>query len=132
MSNMRTKDGLRNIEDINILLIYLYGNKEHEVKIPGRVPGTWFRFRISDDFELEEDFLPSISGERTKWMGFRKCQNLSLQTLVAIIDNLKVLPPEKYKRFQNRWEEVSAITREMLSMTRLSGVAPDDIRRGNV
>ena len=103
------------VNDIRDLLIYLYADKTHEVMAPGVIEGTWHRFRMNGDMQLESDFLPNLGTGTEEWTGFSLFRDTSVPYLLDIIECLKAQPPVESENegYESRWDEVVGAARKL-------------------
>jgi len=100
---MRTKDVMHELEDITILLQWLYQDDDHEVRIENSV--GFMRFKMDEDLNImrfNENF-PEI--------GWGYCE-LTVRELFSIKRQLEettgdIMFPNKFK---NKWEEIKRMT----------------------
>lgn len=89
---------LKNFDEVNLLLKYLYINEDHSVKYYNAM-GFQFKLRMDDDGEL----LRTVNGLETELTS----PELTHLELFAIIEQLKKADPEIYPDlFKTRWEEI--------------------------
>jgi len=102
---MRTKEGLKDIEDITILLQYLYMDENHKIVIKNSI-GVPLELYMNDDFEIGCRNLNFPSVPPMDWRSESHPSNL-----IGIIYGLKKEPAKEFpERFKNRWEEIKTIT----------------------
>lgn len=101
----RYKTGLAELDEVNILMKYLYLSEEHSVIFQNTI-GIQFKLSMTDDFELKREMLNgAVPGM------ILPCTDFTCNTLIAIIDQLKEQPAvEIPNSFKNRWEEVRTMT----------------------
>ena len=92
---------LKNFDEVNLLLKYLYINEEHSVKYHNSMNFT-FTLRMDDDGEL----LRTVNGLESEL----KSPEMTHLELFAIIEQLKKAEPEIYPdMFKTRWEEIETM-----------------------
>lgn len=109
---MRTKDGLKRLEDISILLQYLYLDESHEVTISNGM--TDIRIHMLDNFRF--------MAKNMQFPDFAEMvytREMTVPNMLAIIRQLKETPAREFPhRFENRWEEIETLTRMNLYKNR--------------
>lgn len=102
---MRTKDGLKQLKEITILLQYLYLDESHEVTVSNGV--TDIRIRMLNDFRFTAQNMQFPSLPELAYTG-----EMTVPNMLAIIEQLKETPAKEFShRFANRWEEIETLTR---------------------
>ena len=113
---MRSKDILKEFEDITILNQYLYMNEDNYVDYFNGI--TTLRIKMNEDCEYLAINLvfPNLKP--------LKCSNdMTINFIRNIIENLKKQEPIlKNTRFQNRWEEIKDTTLANLSLNLMKQV----------
>ena len=112
IKKMRTKDNLFLLEEIPILLQYLYMDEKHNVTFNNGL--TDLQIRMDEDFNiwcrnLQFPDIPELdfSGQMTTLY------------MLGVIQILQKAPPVEYKNsFKNRWEEIKHITLANLALNR--------------
>ena len=101
---MRTVDILLDLEEIPILLQYLYMNEDHRVTVDNGVTKLEIRMTEGCYFfakNLRFPDLPDLS----------YTDMMTIPNMLGIIDQLKHYPPVEFKNeFKSRWEELRTIT----------------------
>ena len=118
---MRSNDTLlKELPEALTLCQYLYMDKDNSVKVPGMVPGTWFRYTMNEDLDIIEQFMPNL-GERhpKEWMPPSIDREMTVSKLCNVVRNLKELPAEEFPdSFSNRWEEINRITLDTVGLNK--------------
>lgn len=101
---MRSKDILKEFEDITIFNQYLYMNEENYIDYFNGI--TTLRIKMNEDCEY---LAINLAFPNLKPL---KCSNdMTINFIRHIIENLKRQEPIlKNTRFQNRWEEIKDTT----------------------
>lgn len=107
---MRSKDILKEFENITILNQYLYMNEDNYVDYFNGI--TTLRIKMNEDCEY---LAINLAFPNLKPL---KCSSdMSINFIKNIIENLKKQEPIlKNTRFQNRWEEIKDTTLANLSL----------------
>lgn len=107
----RYKTGLEELDEVNMLMKYLYMSDEHYVMFENTI-GIQFKLTMTDDFELKREMINgAIPGT------IFPCTDFSCNVLMAVIDQLKKQPAAELPgSFQNRWEELRTITAGNLAL----------------
>lgn len=110
---MRSKDILKEFEDVTILNQYLYMNEDNYIDYFNGI--TTLRIKINEDCEY---LAINLAFPNLKPL---KCSNdMTVNFIRNIIENLKQQEPIlKNTRFQNRWEEIKDTTLANLSLNLL-------------
>lgn len=110
---MRTNDVLFGIEEIPILLQYLYMSDEHFVTVDNGMCKLEIRMRENCTFHAKNlNFLDLPDLEYTDMM--------TIPNMLGIIDQLKTVPPVEFKDyFTSRWEEIKTITYTNVTQNKL-------------
>lgn len=100
---MRTKEILTGgLEDIKILLQYLYMNEEHNITISNGI--TKLNIKLGDNLEVLQMNL-SFSH-----LGYTH-RPMRLEEWLACVEQLKEQPSDcGYGNFKSKWEEIEKIT----------------------
>lgn len=107
---MRSKDILKEFEDITILNQYLYMNEDNYVDYFNGI--TTLRIKMNEDCE----YL-AINLAFPNLKPLKISSDMSINFIKYIIENLKEQEPIlKNTRFQNRWEEIKDTTLANLSL----------------
>lgn len=98
---MRTKEVLVNgFEEIKTLMQYLYMNEEHKIKIPNGC--TTLCISMDEDMNTKN---------YDSHLGFVHLRPMELSEWFSCVELLKEQPSDyKHGQFQNKWEEIKAIT----------------------
>ena len=111
---MRNVDVLFDLEEIPILLQYLYMSYDHRITIDNRV--TKLELYMTDEcYTLAKNInLPSVpSLDYTEMM--------TVPNILGIIDQLKHSPAVEYPTyFANRWEEIKMITTTNVAQNKIN------------
>lgn len=110
---MRSKDILKEFEDVTILNQYLYMNEDNYIDYFNGI--TTLRIKMNEDCEY---LAINLAFPNLKPL---KCSNdMTVNFIRNIIENLKQQEPIlKNTRFQNRWEEIKDTTLANLSLNLL-------------
>jgi len=111
---MRTKDMLVNgFDDLATLLQYLYMSEDHSIQVKNCI-GVPLQIRMDENLRCFCKNLNFPNLPETNWT-----EEMSVPTIMAIIDQLKKKPAKEYpNRFPSRWEEIKTLTRTQLSLNR--------------
>lgn len=119
---MRNRDTLLNVlPEVLTLCQYLYIKEGNCVEVPGMVPGTRFRFSMTEDLDIIQQFMPNL-GDRhqQKWMPPSVDREMIISKFCDVVQNLKKLPAKEFPdRFNSRWDEIEHITLDMVAINRL-------------
>jgi hypothetical protein len=111
---MRTIDTLFALEEIAILLQYLYMDADHRIVIDNRV--TKLELYMTEECytlakNLKFPTVPSLD----------YTENLNVPNMLGIIDQLKTVPAVEYPTcFTNRWEEIKMIVNTNVAQNKLN------------
>lgn len=109
---MRTKDTLFNIENIGLLLQYLYISPEHKITFNNGV--TDLQLRMEDDLSVKCKNLRFPNVPESDWSS-----EITPANCISIIEILKESPSVEFPTaFKNRWEEVKTITLTNMSLNK--------------
>lgn len=100
---MRDLDTLFGLEEVTLLLQYLYMSGDHSVRIDNGMTTLDIRMREDCSFAAKNLQFPDLPD-----MDFT--EQMSLPVLLGIIDRLKEAPPREIKKFPSRWQEIRAVT----------------------
>jgi hypothetical protein len=101
---MRTVDTLFDLEEISILLQYLYMDEDHYVTVDNGVTKLEIRMTESGYFRAKNLRFPDLPDLNYTDM-------MTIPNMLGIIDQLKHVPPVEFKNeFKSRWEELKTIT----------------------
>lgn len=101
---MRTTDVLFDLEEIPILLQYLYMSEDHYVTVDNGITKLEIRMTDSCYFKARNLRFPDLPDLNYTDM-------MTIPNIFGIIDQLKHSPPVEFKNeFKSRWEELKAIT----------------------
>ena len=109
---MRTKENLFEMENITILLQYLYVNPEHKIKYNNGL--TTFEIYMDENFEI---YAKNLKFENLPPLYFTETFNVPY--ILGLIEVLKDVKPDMEDTFKNKWEEISSITKSNLGLNRL-------------
>lgn len=113
----RRKDGLRDIDDIAILLKYLYMNEDAYVIVENSI-GLHLKIMMNEHLGLTKVLLDSLTGVRDQ----RLIEDNDMTPLVlsAVVSQLKEQSAEQFpEEFENRWEEIKTITLSNLAINKM-------------
>lgn len=101
---MRATDVLFDLEEITILLQYLYMSEDHYVTVDNGITKLEIRMTDSCYFKARNLRFPDLPGlDYTDMM--------TIPNMLGIIDQLKHVPAVEFPTcFSNRWEEIKIIT----------------------
>ena len=101
---MRTTETLFDMEEIPILLQYLYMSEDHYITVYNKVTDLEIRMTDSCYFKAKNLSFPDVPElDYTDMM--------SVMCMLGIIDQLKTVPAVEFPTcFANRWEEIKTIT----------------------
>jgi hypothetical protein len=111
---MRTTDTLFDLEEIPILLQYLYMDAGHRVVVDNGV--TKLELRMTDDcYVLAKNLNLPVVPE------LDYTEMLNVPNMLGIIDQLKMVPAVEYPTcFANRWEEIKTITNTNVAQNKMN------------
>ena len=99
---MRSKNILKEIEDVAIFYQYLYMSPEHNIIVNNGL--TDLKFEISENLQTMKTNMSFPQFGAT-------VEPLDLTNILGIIDKLKNMPPNQYpETFKNRWQEIKETT----------------------
>ena len=99
----RYVNGLDTLDEVNILLKYLYLSEDHFVEFENTI-NVRFKLWMKDDFTLMRKMLNGVTDIELI------CNDLTHKHLMGIIEQLKEQPAIEFPdRFENRWEEIKKI-----------------------
>lgn len=109
---MRTRDMLiEGFENIKILQQYLYMSEEHSILIYNSI-GVPLRLRMDDNgrYMCQNMHFPDLP--ETCWDKI-----MTVNVTLNVIEQLKEEPAVEFpQRFENRWEEIKALTQTNVSL----------------
>lgn len=109
---MRTKDVLFKIEDIGLLLQYLYINKEHRITFNNGI--TNLQLRMEDDLSIKCKNMSFPDAPE-----FNYSSEMTPANCFSLIETLEKCPSVEYpSAFNNRWDEIKAITLSNMALNR--------------
>jgi len=109
---MRTTDVImKDFPAVIDLLTYLYADENHEVIVPGMIPGTEFKIKMDEHCNILSAFKPRIASDgKDEFSNFAIDRNITIRQLINVIANLKEMPAVEFPTaFKNRWDEVKTI-----------------------
>lgn len=111
---MRTVDTLFELEEIPILLQYLYMDEVNKVTVDNRLTKLEIRMTERCHFLAKNLSFPDVQElDYTEMM--------TVGSMLAIIDQLKKVPPVEFPTcFANRWEEIKAITNTNVAQNKMN------------
>lgn len=111
---MRTTDILFDMEEIPILLQYLYMNEDHYVTVDNGVTKLEIRMTEGCYFMAKNLNFPDLPDLSYTDM-------MTIPNMLGIIDQLKHVPPVEFKNeFKSRWEEIKAITNTNVAQNKMN------------
>lgn len=109
---MRSKTVLFQLEEIPILLQYLYMHEDHNIVINNGL--TNLRIRLDDNLDVWCQNLTFPQIPEMKWN-----ENLCPEGCLDVIWMLRQVPATEFpERFANRWEEIKEITFANLALNK--------------
>ena len=102
MKLIKTKDQLFSIENISILLQYLYIHEDHKIIFNNGM--TSLEIYMKEDFEI---YAKNLKCPYLKPLYFTS--TFTVPYMLSLIEILKETPPEQ-NYFTNRWDEIYKIT----------------------
>lgn len=109
---MRTKDILIDgFENIKILQQYLYMSEEHDVLIHNSI-GVPLKIRMDENciYRCQNMNFPDVP--ETNWS-----ERMTIDETLNLIEVLKEEPAVEFpQRFENRWEEIKALTQTNVAL----------------
>ena len=112
---MRTKETLFGMENITILLQYLYMNPEHKIKYNNGL--TTLEIYMSNDFEI---YAKNLKFEDLPPLYFTSTFNIPY--ILGLIEILKDTKSDMEDVFKNKWEEILKVTKANLGLIYLGGI----------
>lgn len=101
---MRTVDTLFELEEIPILLQYLYMSEDHYITVHNKVTDLEIRMTEDCSFLAKNLSFPEVPA-------IDYTETMTVMCMLAIIDQLKHAPAVEFtNKFKSRWEEIKAIT----------------------
>lgn len=112
IKKMRTKDNLFLLEEIPILLQYLYMDEKHNVTFNNGL--TDLQIRMDEDFNI---WCRNLQFPDIPESDFS--EQMTTLYMLGIIQILQNTPPVEFKNaFANRWKEIKQITLANLALNR--------------
>lgn len=112
---MRTKENLINMENITLLLQYLYMNPEHKIKYNNGL--TTLEIYMDNNFEV---YAKNLKFEDLPPLYFTNTFNIPY--ILGLIEVLKTTKPDMEDVFKSKWEEILKITKANLGLNYLKGI----------
>lgn len=102
------------LEEIPILLQYLYMSEDHYITVYNKVTDLEIRMTDGCYFKAKNLSFPDVPElDYTDMM--------SVMCMLGIIDQLKKVPPVEYKNeFKSRWEEIEMITTTNVAQNKMN------------
>lgn len=111
---MRTTDTLFDLEEIPILLQYLYMDADHRVVVDNGLAKLEIRMTEYCCFRAKNLKFPAVQELNYTDM-------MTIPTMLGIIDQLKTVPAVEYPTcFANRWEEIKTITNTNVAQNKMN------------
>lgn len=110
---MRTKDKLYNIEDMCVLLQYLYLSEDHYI-IYTNTLGVSFKVMMDDNYKCKKIGIDTAVPN----MEF-SFNDLTPEVLSDLVGHLKTRKSMFPKRFDNKWEEIKEITLASIALNKM-------------
>lgn len=105
---MRTKNMLKEIEDVTIFYQYLYMSPEHNIVVNNGL--TDLKFEVNDNLQVMKTNMSFPQFGATN-------EPLDLTNIMGIIDKLKTMPPTQFPDvFKNRWQEIKETTMSNMAL----------------
>lgn len=103
-------NGINALDEVNILLKYLYLSEDHFVEFKNKM-GVRFKLWMKDDSTLMRQMINGVTD-----MEFTS-DDINHKTLMGIIAQLKEQPASEFPdTFKNRWEELKEMTMANLAL----------------
>ena len=112
---MRTKEKLFEIENITIILQYLYVNPEHIIKYDNGL--TTLEIYMNDAFEI---YAKNLKFEDLPPLYFTS--TFGIPYILGLIDILKDTKSDMEDVFENKWEEILKVTKSNVGLNHLKGI----------
>ena len=111
---MRTVDTLFELEEIPILWQYLYMNEDHYITVDNGV--TQLELRMTENCYFHAKNLRFLNLPDMSYTDM-----MTIPNMLGIIDQLKHVPPVEFPTcFNNRWEEIKAITNTNVAQNKMN------------
>ena len=112
---MRRKETSFDMENITILLQYLYMNPEHKIKYNNGL--TTLEIYMSNDFEI---YAKNLKFEDLPPLYFTS--TFDIPYILALIDILKDTKSDMEDVFKSKWEEILKVTKANLGLNYFKGI----------
>lgn len=110
---MRTKNMLKNLDEIALLCKYLYMSEDHFITINNGMADIQIRMAENGHFFSKNMNFPDLPDLRSS------C-DMTVPNMLGIIAYLKKQKPVLLEDvFENRWEEISETTKANLALNRV-------------
>ena len=114
---MRTIDGLYIIDDISILIKYLYMNENASITIENSI-GIKSKITLDDQFNFKREIINGVIPGQI----FNSNSEFTVEFMKDVIGYLKEQPPEEFPNyFKTRWDEIKNITANNIGLNKLKG-----------
>lgn len=111
----RNKGGLRDIDDIAILLKYLYIDEDAYVIVENSI-GLHLMISMNEHLGLSKVLLDGVIKDQPPM----EDNEMTPLVLSAVVSQLKEQPAEQFpERFKNRWEEIKTITSSNIALNEM-------------
>lgn len=109
---MRTKDDLKKLDDVNIILKYLYIDKNNKITFNNGLANLTIRMNENFAILCKNENFPDL--EET-YFG----ETFSVSYAIALVELLKEQPPVEHPNlFTNRWEEIEMLTKTTIGLNK--------------
>lgn len=110
---MRTTDGLQIINDISILIKYLYIDEDNFIIVENSI-GIKSKITLDEQLNFKRQILNGIIPGQIMNCG----SDMTVEFMKNLIGYLKEQPAEIFPDyFNNRWDEIKRITKDNLGLT---------------
>lgn len=111
----RNKGGLRDIDDIAILLKYLYMDENAYVIVENSI-GLHLKIMMNEHLGLTKVLLDGAIKDQPPI----EDNDMTPLVLSAVVSQLKEQSAEQFpERFENRWEEIKTITSSNIALNKM-------------
>lgn len=111
----RNKGGLRDIDDIAILLKYLYMDENAYVIVENSI-GLHLKIMMNEHLGLTKVLLDGAVKDQSPI----EDNDMTPLVLSAVVSQLKEQSAEQFpERFENRWEEIKTITSSNIALNEM-------------
>lgn len=110
---MRNIPTLLELEEIPILLQYLYMDEENCITVDNGM--TEIKIRMTENCDFRAN---NLSFSDLPAMNYTEMMTIS--NMLGIIEQLKNVPPVEIKSFSSRWEEIRSITLATVAQNKMN------------